>query len=79
MFEKVEKKFNTILVRHAFSYISASKVDKWMIKSNYQITIPQFQSGISDNELEDVLSLDDKVLNSIYEDVIPDVSIITYN
>ena len=50
-----------------------------MIKSNYQITIPQFQSGISDNELEDVLSLDDKVLNSIYEDVIPDVSIITYN
>ena len=50
-----------------------------MIKSNDQITIPQFQSGISDNELEDVLSLDDKVLNSIYEDVIPDVSIITYN
>ena len=31
------------------------------------------KSGISDNELEDVLSLDDKVLNSIYEDQIPSV------
>ena len=31
------------------------------------------QSGISDNELEDILSLDDNVLNSIYEDQIPEV------
>ena len=31
------------------------------------------KSGISDNELEDVLSLDDKVLNKIYEDQIPEV------
>ena len=31
------------------------------------------QSGISDNELEDILSLDDKVLNSLFEDVIPEI------
>ena len=55
LFEKVESKFGSTLVRHAFSYITSSK------------------SGISDNELEDVLSLDDKVLNSIYEDHIPSV------
>ena len=53
LFDKVEKKFDTVLVQHALSYITGAK------------------SGISDNELEDVLSLDDKVLSSIYSDQLP--------
>ena len=55
MFEKVETKFNPVLVKHAFSYISASK------------------TGVSECELEDILSLDDEVLNSIYQDSLPEI------
>ena len=56
-----------------FSYITASKVihTRKSLRS-LQLTFI-VKSGISDNELEDILSLDDKVLNRIYEDQIPEV------
>ncbi|ESN98483.1 hypothetical protein HELRODRAFT_84554, partial [Helobdella robusta] len=53
LFQRVEAYYGAILVKHFFSYISASKC------------------GLSCAELEDVLSLDDVVLNDVFQHWVP--------
>ena len=48
LFDRVERYYGTTFVKHALSYITASK------------------NGLSDTELEDLLSLDDSVLNDAF-------------
>ena len=55
LFDGLERRFEPSLVRHAFSYVTASK------------------SGLSEAELEDVLSLDDTVLEDVFGSVIPEL------
>lgn len=49
LFERLEKNFGNIFVRHALAYITASK------------------HGLSQGELEDILSCDDEVLDSLFQ------------
>lgn len=49
LFERLDKKYGEIFIRHALAYITASK------------------EGLSQTELEDILSCDDDVLDSLFQ------------
>ena len=55
LFDRLEKYYGATFVKHALSYLTASK------------------NGLSDTELEDLLSLDDMVLNDVFIHWLPPI------